>query len=159
MFKDYYQILGIQPDASKEEIKQAYRKMSKKWHPDKNPGIDVTSIMQDINEAYRILNDDISRSRYDKEYQIFNNERMAQTVVREASYSNSWNYEYEVNDEDLKQDINEARTYAKNLVDEFFRELKETSKRAAKGAWESASGVLIAGIIITVLSLIIMALL
>ena len=104
------------------------------------------------------MNDDISRSRYDKEYQIFNNKRTAQTVVRQASSSNSWNYEYEVKDEDLKQDINEARTYAKKLVDEFFKELKETSKRAAKGAWESASGVLIAGIIITVLSLIIMAL-
>ena len=67
MFKDYYQILGVSPTASKQEIKQAYRMMSLKWHPDKNPGVDVTSMMQDINEAYKILNDDLCRARYDKE--------------------------------------------------------------------------------------------
>ena len=69
MFKDYYQILGIPFTASTQEIKDAYRKMSLKWHPDKNPNIDVTEIMQDINEAYKILYDEFSRARYDKEYE------------------------------------------------------------------------------------------
>lgn len=55
MFKDYYKILGIQRQASVQEIKSAYRIMSMKWHPDKNPNVDVTSVMQDINEAYAIL--------------------------------------------------------------------------------------------------------
>ena len=67
MFKDYYQILDVSFSASKEEIKKAYRKMSLQWHPDRNPGADVTEMMQDINEAYKILNDDISRAKYDKE--------------------------------------------------------------------------------------------
>lgn len=58
MFKDYYKILGISRQASAQEIKSAYRTMSKKWHPDINPGMDVTSIMQDINEAYAILKDE-----------------------------------------------------------------------------------------------------
>jgi curved DNA-binding protein CbpA len=71
MFKDYYQILGIPLTSSRQDIKNAYRQLSLKWHPDKNPGIDVTEIMQDINEAYKILYDEESRARYDIEYQIF----------------------------------------------------------------------------------------
>ena len=67
VFKDYYKILGISFSASKQEIRQSYRDMSLKWHPDRNPDKDVTEIMQDINEAYSILYDDTSRSKYDKE--------------------------------------------------------------------------------------------
>ena len=129
LFKDYYQLLGISPSASKQEIKTAYRSQCFKWHPDKNPEVDVTSMMQDINEAYKILNDDISRARYD----------------------------YEATDDDLRNDINEARKYAKDLVDEFFRNLKETSKVAAKGAWDGAYGYIIGGIIATIIFALIKA--
>ena len=92
MFKDYYQILDILPSATKQEIKEAYRKMSLRWHPDRNSGADVTAIMQDINEA---------------------------------------------------------RTYAKDIVGEFLKNLKETSKVAAKGAWDGANGYIIGGVIAT----------
>ena len=151
MFKDYYQILGVSFSASKEEIKKAYRKMSLQWHPDRNPGVDVTEIMQDINEAYKILNDDSSRTRYDKEYQLFAQQRENCQPKRSRPQSESWNYDYEVNDEDLKNDINEARAYAKDLVDEFFKSLKETSKAAAKGAWDGAYGYIVGGIFATII--------
>lgn len=151
MFKDYYQILGISPTSSKQEIKQAYRKMSMKWHPDKNPDIDVTSVMQDINEAYKILYDDISRARYDREYQAFSHLWEQYQTKQQTSESKSWDYDYKVNDEDLKNDINEARRYAKDLVDEFFKNLKETSKDAAKGAWDGAYGYIVGGIIATII--------
>lgn len=157
MFKDYYQILGVTPIASKQEIKQAYRELSLKWHPDKNPGVDVTSMMQDINEAYKILNDDLSRERYDKEYREFNKQReQCQTSIHKSE-SDSWNYNYEVRDEDLKNDINNARAYAKDLVDEFFKSLKETTKVAVKGGWEGAKGYIYAAIILTILGLCIRA--
>ena len=153
MFKDYYQILGISPRASKEEIKQAYRAMSLKWHPDRNPGIDVTKVMQDINEAYKILKDDLSRARYDKEYWEFNKQRENSQIRTQKNRSESWDYDYDVHDEDLKNDINNARAYAKDLVDEFLKNLKETTKVAAKGGWEGAKGYLYAAIILTIMGL------
>ena len=67
MFKDYYKILGVSEKASLNEIKTAYRQLSKKYHPDMNPGIDTTAWMQDINEAYAILKDETKRKRYDVE--------------------------------------------------------------------------------------------
>lgn len=151
MFKDYYQILDVSFSASKEEIKKAYRKKSLQWHPDRNPGADVTEMMQDINEAYKILNEDISRARYDKEYLLFTQQRENSKLKRSSPQPESWNYDYEVNDEDLRNDINEARAYAKDLVDEFFKSLKETSKAAAKGAWDGAYGYIIVGIIATII--------
>jgi len=58
VFVDYYAVLGVEHSASEETIKQAYRKLALRWHPDRNPGVDVTKVMQDINEAYYILKDE-----------------------------------------------------------------------------------------------------
>ncbi len=65
--RDYYEILGLQRDASKDQIKKAYRKMAIKYHPDKNPG-DKNSEehFKEAAEAYEVLNDDNKRARYDQ---------------------------------------------------------------------------------------------
>ena len=70
---------------------------------------------------------------------------------RPRPQSESWNYDYDVYDEDLRDDINKARVYAKNRVDEFFKTLKDTSKVAAEGAWDGAYGYIIGGIVATII--------
>ncbi len=67
MAKDYYKILGIDKSASKEEIKRAFRKMARKYHPDVNPDEPKSGEkFKEINEAYGILSDDKKREMYDK---------------------------------------------------------------------------------------------
>lgn len=64
--RDYYEILGVSKDASKDEIKRAYRKLSKQYHPDinKEPGADEK--FKEISEAYEVLSDETKRAQYDQ---------------------------------------------------------------------------------------------
>ncbi|MGK6340698.1 J domain-containing protein [Chryseobacterium sp. DT-3] len=65
--KDYYYFLGISPDASEEDIKKAYRKLSLKYHPDKNDNDDFfAGRFREIQEAYEILSDSGKRRTYDQ---------------------------------------------------------------------------------------------
>jgi len=61
----HYDILGIQPDASESMIKKAYRELSFKNHPDRNPSPEASVRMQEINEAYEVLSDQQKRKQYD----------------------------------------------------------------------------------------------
>ncbi|MBI4684218.1 MAG: molecular chaperone DnaJ [Nitrospirae bacterium] len=65
--KDYYEILGVNKNASQEEIKKAYRKLARKYHPDLNPG-DKTAEQRfkEMNEAYSVLGDEKKRAEYDQ---------------------------------------------------------------------------------------------
>lgn len=63
---NYYELLGISKSASKEEIKSAYKKQMKKWHPDINKSDDAKSMSIKLNEAKEILLDDIKRANYDE---------------------------------------------------------------------------------------------
>jgi curved DNA-binding protein len=66
-FKDYYATLGVPKTASEKEIKQAFRKLARKHHPDVNPGDKVAeSKFKDINEAYEVLGDPATRKKYDE---------------------------------------------------------------------------------------------
>lgn len=62
MFVDYYKILEIAFPSTAEEIKKVYRQQSLKWHPDKNPGVDTTQRMLDINAAFYLLKDPIKKT-------------------------------------------------------------------------------------------------
>jgi len=67
MAKDYYKLLGINRDASKEEIKLAFRKLARQYHPDVNPdNPQAVEKFKEINEAYSVLNDEKKRDMYDK---------------------------------------------------------------------------------------------
>jgi len=64
--KDYYETLGVSRDASQDEIKRAYRKLSKKYHPDLNKAPDAEQKFKDISEAYEVLGDADKRAQYDQ---------------------------------------------------------------------------------------------
>jgi molecular chaperone DnaJ len=65
--KDYYTILGVKKDASAAEIKKAYRKLARQYHPDVNPGdSSAEAKFKEINEAYEVLSDKEDRKKYDK---------------------------------------------------------------------------------------------
>ncbi len=65
--RDYYEVLGLQKGASEDEIKKAYRKMAKKYHPDLNPDDKQAEIrFKEANEAYEVLSDAQKKARYDQ---------------------------------------------------------------------------------------------
>ena len=66
-FKDYYEILDVPPNADKKVIKQTYRQLAKKYHPDVNPGNnEAEAKFKTINEAYQVLSDAEKRKKYDE---------------------------------------------------------------------------------------------
>ena len=115
--EDYYQVLGLEKDASAEKIKEAYRKLAFQYHPDKNRGNPAAlEKMKEINEAYAVLSDPAKRERYD-------------AVSREYGPSAYGRFRQNYSDQDIFRgsDINQvfeemAKAFGFRGFDEIFEE-------------------------------------
>jgi len=65
-FKDYYAVLGVERDAAQDEIKRAYRKLARKYHPDVSQEVDADARFKELGEAYEVLKDPEKRLAYDR---------------------------------------------------------------------------------------------
>ncbi len=98
MFIDYYKILGVDKNAGQKDIKSAYRKLARKFHPDLNPNNpDAKKSFQQINEAHEVLSDPEKRKKYDqygKDWQHSDEFEKARQQSRQYQhqYGNSGNY-------------------------------------------------------------------
>ena len=115
--KDYYDVLGVDREASQQAIKEAYRKLAFQYHPDRNKGDPAaTQKMKDINEAYAVLSDVSKRKEYDllrSQYGSFAYDRFRQSHTAEDIFRGS----------DINQIFEEfARMFGFRSSDDIFRE-------------------------------------
>ena len=64
--RDYYEVLGVPRTADAEEIKRAFRRLARQYHPDVNKSPEAEAIFKEINEAYEVLSDEQKRALYDR---------------------------------------------------------------------------------------------
>jgi DnaJ-class molecular chaperone len=63
---NYYELLGVSPDASPQKIQSAYRRLARRYHPDLNAGGDAGARFNELSDAYEVLHDPAQRARYDR---------------------------------------------------------------------------------------------
>lgn len=102
-FINYYDLLDIKKDATKEEIKKAYREQAKKWHPDVNDSKEALDIIKELNEAKTILLEDEKRKEYDAYLEHAVNESY-EKIRDKTKYSTEENKTYQNNKEKYEHD-------------------------------------------------------
>jgi curved DNA-binding protein CbpA len=120
-FKNYYIILGIKNTASSEEIKQAFRKLAKKYHPDKNHGnSSAEDFFKEVQEAYSVLSDDEKRKKYDLKFAYANTYQQVKHKSHSPYKGNAYQYtqqqaqyerqQYKQQEQSVKEPVKENKS-------------------------------------------------
>src|SRR5262245_14833059 len=109
-YKDYYKTLGVEKGAAEKEIKQAYRRLARKFHPDVNPGDkQAEERFREIGEAYAVLSDAEKRKRYDQFGPSLRNGSFWQTKERATPRASS--RVYTTSTRDFARDFDAETTF------------------------------------------------
>lgn len=170
VFKDYYALLAISSEASAEEIKQAFRTQAIKWHPDKNPSLDTTRQMQEINEAYIILKDNEARAKYDREYRHYQEALKTERANKEranAQPQQPYNAppkpaaqapQYEFEDEILERWMKNAQRQSISLAEQTIRDFRGMASAGAKAAVKDGGRAILIQLSLAAIGLLILVL-
>uniref|UniRef100_A0A0R3S7A2 Chaperone protein dnaJ 1, mitochondrial n=1 Tax=Elaeophora elaphi TaxID=1147741 RepID=A0A0R3S7A2_9BILA len=115
--RDYYEILGLKKGASAKDIKKAYYKLAKQYHPDVNKSKDANARFQEVSEAYEVLSDDQKRAQYD---QFGADPFQQRQTAGAASYdSGGWQYQSTIDPEELFRKMFGGRSPFSNFTSSF----------------------------------------
>jgi len=118
MKKDYYEILGIKKNASKEEIKKSYKQLAKKYHPDLNKDHGSGEKFKELSEAYAVLSDDNKKSQYDQfGYDAFKHGYSQEDIFRNVNF------------DDIFGDVFGNDFFSGTIFESFFGGNKKTRGR------------------------------
>jgi molecular chaperone DnaJ len=117
----YYAILGVSEQATYPELKRAYRRLARKYHPDRNNSSHAESMIKKINAAFEILSDDDKKRKYDKtnfETELDDEHKVSESNRIYSNYeSNSRNYDPSDKQYDHKKKYTQMRSTASNFLD------------------------------------------
>lgn len=141
MEKNYYEILGVDVDATEAEIKSAYRKLARKWHPDvAGNSEDIIHKFKEINEAYEILSDKEKRKRYDAIRGILHNVKNNASSEEQKTKKEEKTEEKKQEQETTKEKEDTTYRYKKESKQETNKNEKTQAKKQKntfQEAWET----------------------
>ncbi len=131
--RNYYKILGIEPTDDENKIKQAYKALVKRWHPDvNNNSIESRQMMKDINEAYEILSDFRLRNEYNK---VMFGSVKGKSNIRSYSYTSSYKPVSEEVRERVHKKYENKYKDANKYYSDFEKNIEEGKKNVCSGSF------------------------
>lgn len=134
MMRDYYEILGVPRNATEKELKEAYRRLVRKYHPDLNPNNreEAEKIFREINEAYEVLSDPEKRKLYDKyghNWKNFSQFKDYENIYQQYNKGGQYSYRSKAT-QDLEEILNEIFGRSKSSPFEFFFDLSDVFNKS-----------------------------
>ncbi|MEE4185996.1 MAG: DnaJ C-terminal domain-containing protein [Gammaproteobacteria bacterium] len=130
-FRDYYEVMGLQRDATQDEVKRAYRKLARKYHPDVSTEPDAEAQFKAVGEAYAVLKDPDKRAAYD---QLGSNYKDGQDFRPPPGWDEGFEFAGAGPQEGF------SRGYSGAQFSDFFENLFAQGGRSGSGGWAGSGG-------------------